>query len=79
MRYDPDSLTLRFASRDELDRFHRDLGDLLRRAVTEGATPDEDPVVGATRARDAMKAFATVTRALNAIRGPLREDEGDAR
>ncbi|MFO0630049.1 MAG: hypothetical protein U0325_31100 [Polyangiales bacterium] len=51
MRYDPESLTLRFASRDELDRFHRDLGDLLRRAVTAGVTPDEDPVVGATGAR----------------------------
>lgn len=76
MRYDPDALTLRFANREELDRFHRDLSELLRRAVTDGVTPDEDPLVGAARAREAMRAFAAATRALNAIRGRLREEDG---
>lgn len=74
MRFDPDALTLRFGSRDELDRFHRDLTDLLRHVVSEGANT-ADPAEGAARAQDAMRRYATITRALNALRGKLREGD----
>lgn len=75
MRYDGDALTLRFASRDELDRFHRDLSDLLRRAIREGAAATQTAEEGAAHARDEMRRYATVARALNALRGSLRDEE----
>lgn len=74
MRFDADALTLRFASRDELDRFHNDLTDLLRRAIVDGAT--KDAFEGVAHAKGEMKRYAAVTRALNALRGQLRGDEG---
>lgn len=72
MRFDPDALTLRFASRDELDRFHHDLTDLLRRALADGAT--KDPHESVANAKGEMRRYATVTRALNALRGQLRDE-----
>lgn len=74
MRFDPDALTLRFGSRDEIDRFHRDLTALLRAAIAAGAAQAEDPAEGAAHAQETMRAYATVTRALNALRGGMRDD-----
>ncbi len=75
MKFDAGSLTLRFASRDELERFHQDLTDLVRLAVLADAVKGEAAATGVAHAKDAMRRFATATRALNALRGQLRDDE----
>lgn len=74
MRYDPDSLSLRFDDAAEFDRFHADLGELVRRVVLQGASAQEDPATGVERARAAMTSCGSVIQALNAIRGRLRDD-----
>lgn len=72
MRFDPTGLSLRFGSREELDRFHHDLSDLLRRVIVEGMTTRTAAVDGAMQAREEMRRYVTVTRALNALRQQLR-------
>lgn len=73
MHFDAEALTLRFANRDELDRFHHELTDLLRRAVVAAAVPGEAAAVGVAHAQSEMLKYTAVTGALNALRGRLRD------
>lgn len=68
VRYEPESLSLRFDDAAELDRFHAELGALLRRVVLSGAVRGEEASVGVERAREALLAADTVVRALATLR-----------
>jgi hypothetical protein len=71
---DPDR-ALRFGSDEELRRFHDDLTALLREATitaTRTASVDDAP----ERARAVLRRYATVLRALNALRRTLPHEPG---
>jgi hypothetical protein len=76
MKYDDEQRALRFGSAEELRRFHDDITELLR-AATVAATRDVDVEVATGRARDVMRRYATVLRALNAMRATLPRDGGE--
>jgi hypothetical protein len=70
MKYDDENRALRFASDDEVGRFHDDLTELLRTA-TISVTRDVDVEVATERAKELMRRHATVLRCLNALRRSL--------
>jgi hypothetical protein len=76
MKYDDEARALRFGSDDELRRFHDDLTELLR-AATVSATREGDVDAATARARDVMRRYATVLRALNAMRASLPRGAGE--
>ncbi|MBI5513350.1 MAG: hypothetical protein HY909_06245 [Deltaproteobacteria bacterium] len=76
MKYTDQDRALRFASEDELQRFHADLTELVREATVSATrgVPVEEATV---RARDVLRRYATVVRALNALRRSLPHSPGD--
>lgn len=71
MDYDPERLTLRFASADQAAAFHAQLSALLREATiaVSGSTPDAE--VATARVRELLAHYTEVTQALEAFREHL--------
>ena len=76
MKYDPSTRTLQFASDQEVERFHAEVTTLFREAVTE-ASRHGDAHAGKIAAQAVFKDFASVMRALNAMRRHLDREMGD--
>lgn len=70
MKYEPEARALQFTTDEELARFHAEVTALLRDAVTQ-ASRHGDADAGKAAAREVFKQFATVLRALNALRAHL--------
>lgn len=75
MKYDPSTRALRFASDQELDRFHAEVTALLRDAVSE-ASRHGDAQAGRVAAQSVFRDFACVLRTLNALRPHLERTVG---
>ena len=76
MKYDPATRTLEFSSDQEVARFHAEVTTLLRDAVSE-ASRHGDAQAGKVAALAVFKDFASVMRALNALRKHLDRAVGD--
>lgn len=75
MKYDPAARALQFTGDDEVVRFHAEVTALLRESVT-AASKHGDADAGKAAAREVFKQYASVMRALNALRAHL-EPHGD--
>jgi hypothetical protein len=71
MKYDPESVTLEFASREEAEEFHVQVSALVRMAMVQATRTVEDPEQAKNLSKDVMKEFRAVIRALNALRSGL--------
>ncbi len=71
MKYDPEKVTLEFASREEVEEFHLQVSALVRLAMVQATRTVEDPEQAKDLSRDVMKEFRAVMRALNALRSGL--------
>jgi hypothetical protein len=76
MKFDPDSRSLRFGSAEELERFHRELSDLVRRATVAVSSTEKDAEAARARSQEVLRAFGVVIRALNALRAHLPRRAG---
>jgi predicted NAD-dependent protein-ADP-ribosyltransferase YbiA (DUF1768 family) len=71
MKFDPETLTLQFASQEEAVEFHVQVTALVRAAMVETTRAVEDPEQAKNLSRDVMKELRSVMRALNALRSGL--------
>jgi hypothetical protein len=76
MKFDAATRTLQFASDQEVARFHAEVTALLRDAVSE-ASRHGDAQAGKAAAQSVFKDFASVLRALNALRRHLEPEAGE--
>jgi len=76
MRFDPDSRALRFASTEELERFHHELSALVRQATFAAHSSEEDAEAARALSREVFREFSVVMRTLNALRKHLPRQAG---
>lgn len=71
VKYDEQTHSLSFNSAKEVEAFHAEVTDLIRLSMVVAHEGVADPQVARDRAQEVMKRFATVMRALNALRKSL--------
>jgi len=76
MKFDPDSRSLRFASTEELERFHGELSALMREATVAASSTEKDAEAARARSQEVLRTFGVVMRALNALRQHLPRQPG---
>ena len=68
MKLDSETHTLRFASAEELDSFHRELTILLREVTVSVTGSTKDAVEARDRAKEVLREFRVVARLINTLR-----------
>lgn len=76
MKFEPNGRVLEFASEEEVLRFHTELTALLRDVVAN-ASHHGDRDEGKAASKEVFKEFATILRALNALRRHLEPSSRD--
>lgn len=71
MKYDPETLSLGFASQEELDEFHSELVLLLRSAMITATRRIPDSQQAKEVSREVIKDNRAVMRVLNLVRRTL--------
>jgi hypothetical protein len=61
MKYDPEKVTLEFASREEAEEFHLQVSALVRVAMVQATRTVEDPEQALNLSRDVMTEFRAVS------------------
>lgn len=71
MKLDPETNTLTFASREELQNLHDQLSSLVRLAMVQASKHEEDPHKAKELTKHVMQELRTVMRFLNVAREHL--------
>lgn len=75
MKYIPESAILAFQSAEELQDFHLELSALVRAQMIGATCRIQDAAQAKRRAREVLRQYRTLLRALNALRQGLPRKE----